>query len=384
MVAPVVGDGLESPHLVVNNAGDLAAGYVYAGEHPLMRFGPDGPVYYLTDVMGSVISLADGAGENVARFIYDGFGNLRTSSGPAADLPSGTSGDFRFHGAWLESASGLYHFRARDYDPHVGRFLSRDPADPDLNEPESLHPYAFVYSNPHVYRDPTGMFSLIQLNMSLSIQDILQHTQTLIHRQTIAFLKDKIGEAATDLIVGALRPLIPGGWMTNVLNNYLNHDDQGNLLDPWLKKQVCGFLRRTPFYNRIWIEAEVHTNGDPENDGFGCSDVDSSFLPINPALPNPDFIFKEGPPTRVLTNNEKGYIIGDLKLSVRTLRNALTGAGRGENRQWSAITGFAKRHQYAPVVLFITWRGGARDDEEAILEQAIINGVGVLIFVIAD
>jgi YD repeat-containing protein len=44
---------------------DLGAGtttaYVYAGEHPLLRLGPGGPVYYLTDGMGSSAARAPAA-----------------------------------------------------------------------------------------------------------------------------------------------------------------------------------------------------------------------------------------------------------------------------------------------------------------------------------
>ena len=42
------------------------------------------PVYYLTDGMGSVVGLADGAGASAAKFGYDAFGNVRTSQGVGA------------------------------------------------------------------------------------------------------------------------------------------------------------------------------------------------------------------------------------------------------------------------------------------------------------
>src|SRR5207237_7305426 len=128
--------------------------------------------------MGSVISLADGSGAGVASFQYDGFGNIRGASGPAQAAPAGTGGDFRFQGVWLESATGLYHMRAREYDPRVGRFLSRDPVEPDLHRPETLNLYAFAGGNPVLYRDPTGGdFTLVSINVSIDIQSILQNIQ---------------------------------------------------------------------------------------------------------------------------------------------------------------------------------------------------------------
>ncbi|MGB0560174.1 MAG: Ig-like domain-containing protein, partial [Spirulinaceae cyanobacterium] len=60
LVAPNPGDGLASPHLISDAAGDPLAAYVYAGSMPLMRLDELGnPVYYLEDGMGSVIGLAD-------------------------------------------------------------------------------------------------------------------------------------------------------------------------------------------------------------------------------------------------------------------------------------------------------------------------------------
>lgn len=60
---------------------------------------------------------------------------MRQTTIEAAD--AGPSGDFRFHGEWLETTTGLYHLRARDYDPATGRFLTRDPEPADLSRPET-------------------------------------------------------------------------------------------------------------------------------------------------------------------------------------------------------------------------------------------------------
>ena len=121
--------------------------------------------------MGSVIGLADGSGTSSGKFLYDAFGKILSQVG---DADSAAGGDFRFQGQWLESESGLYHFRARDYDPATGLFLSCDPVDIIETVPESFNPYQFVYNNPYIYSDPTGMISIVEIQSAFTIERILQ------------------------------------------------------------------------------------------------------------------------------------------------------------------------------------------------------------------
>jgi RHS repeat-associated protein len=134
----------------------------------------------------------------VTQFNYDCFGNLKSSSGTAASLPGNAGGDFRFQGQWLDEATGLYNFRARYYDPETGRFMSYDPIDLIEMEPESSNPYQFVYNNPHVYSDPTGMFSIMELNATISVQDALSALKTYASNEIKGYFKNKIGEAMAD------------------------------------------------------------------------------------------------------------------------------------------------------------------------------------------
>jgi len=187
IVGPTADTDLEVIHAVTNTTtglGAIKALYVCVGDQPILRFTVrstgvlDAPDYYLEDTNGSVTALVNPVGV-VTRFRYDGFEVARLPTGytdPAAasTYPSGTGGDFRCHGHWLEADSGFYHMRARDYDPTTGRFLSRDPVEGAVTEPENYYPYAFAYGNPHVYSDPTGEFSVIEINISGSIQNGLQ------------------------------------------------------------------------------------------------------------------------------------------------------------------------------------------------------------------
>jgi RHS repeat-associated protein len=64
--------------------------------------------------------------------------------------------DRRFTGQQWEASLGLYDYRARFYDPTLGRFLQPDPIVPEPGNPQALNRYAYVYNNPLRYTDPSG------------------------------------------------------------------------------------------------------------------------------------------------------------------------------------------------------------------------------------
>lgn len=72
-----------------------------------------------------------------------------------------TSGNrFAFTGYYLDLETGLYHAKARYYDPRIGRFISQDAHPGDLNDPPSLHRYTYALNNPLRYIDPSGHQSI--------------------------------------------------------------------------------------------------------------------------------------------------------------------------------------------------------------------------------
>jgi len=68
----------------------------------LSRAEPGSRRYYHTDGLGSTVALTDEAGATAASMLYDAWGNSRATSGTG-------QGKYRFTGAELDSASGLYH-----------------------------------------------------------------------------------------------------------------------------------------------------------------------------------------------------------------------------------------------------------------------------------
>jgi RHS repeat-associated protein len=99
------------------------------------------PTYFSQDALSSVTSVTSQAGAVTGRYSYDTDGQLVSSIG--------VSSPFLFTGRGWDGRAGVYDFRARQYDPATGRFLSEDPV-PSVN--------AYAYSNgvPTVLSDPTG------------------------------------------------------------------------------------------------------------------------------------------------------------------------------------------------------------------------------------
>ncbi|MFE4822174.1 polymorphic toxin-type HINT domain-containing protein [Streptomyces sp. NPDC056704] len=77
------------------------------------------------------------------------FGGLR---GTVPNTWTGTKG---FVGGTTDTATGLTHVGAREYDPATGRFLSVDPVF-TAGDPQQMNGYAYANNNPLTYSDPAG------------------------------------------------------------------------------------------------------------------------------------------------------------------------------------------------------------------------------------
>jgi RHS repeat-associated protein len=82
----------------------------------------------------------------------DAFGVQRTTAtGSLADASVG------FAGQYLDTATGLYDMRARDYDPSSGRFTATDRVAIPTGMPY-VAGYSYAFNNPLMFSDPTGLW----------------------------------------------------------------------------------------------------------------------------------------------------------------------------------------------------------------------------------
>jgi RHS repeat-associated protein len=369
--------GLSATKLIADGSGNVVSNYIYSGGYtPFLRLDADGnAVYYLTDVMGSVIGLANQAGQKSASFAYDGFGNLRKSSG--TDSAAVTGGDFRFQGQWLESESGLYYFRARDYDSKTGLFLSRDAVAPTEQQPESMIPYQFAYQNPMVYSDPSGMFTILELNSSQNIQKILDATQQAAYNQIRQDLIDNVKALPAQIFRGLLRATNPWNFSDAILD--INVLTSGNSFENALVEKVCDILPSGSYKDYVWLQVPVTREGEPKGNGLNCS---NATFPLPPAksfaikLPTgfytkvPDFILKNGAP---MNTNSKAFLIGDITRSVSGVFSKV------KSPQGRAILSYAESNTFSRLALYVTLFGGDKTNIEKAIEYGLKKNVFVLI-----
>ncbi len=359
LVAPTPGSDLESPHLIANAGGTVQQGYVYVGDQPLLRFdGAGNRIYYLEDAMGSVAALANSAGTaTVANFNYDGFGNVRSQSG-TTNAPSGTGGDFRFHGAWLEEGSGLYNMRAREYDARLGRFTSRDPAGGDFKFPETLPPYIYANNNGYIQRDLSGLFSMPEINIVGLIQEGLAAFKTAAITYARSWARDKVQSFFVSKFTDLIKAYLPGNF------------------DPWKDvkggRAFEGIIKSTLCLADIgWFHFEVgvhEESGNPVDNGLSCHNYNQA-LKIRNKIRRPDIIIGPRDPIGADNSPNKEWLTVEIKLREQTL---IAYGGTKKKGQLDAILKYAAKHQLAKVAAFVALTGGK--NSQAIKDARVIVG----------
>lgn len=103
--------------------------------------------YYTRDHLGSVRELTDTRSRLVARYNYDPFGRTTKTAGNSEDASFGFAG----YGLRLQKPQAALF---RQYDPNLGRWLSRDPA----SDPLSPNGFTYAANNPVNFTDPSGLF----------------------------------------------------------------------------------------------------------------------------------------------------------------------------------------------------------------------------------
>src|SRR5436190_2881008 len=64
---------------------------------------------------------------------------------------------YELTGKPYSSSTGLYYYYHRWYDPSVGRFISRDPRQGDLFNPQGFNHYSYASNGPTFRSDPSGL-----------------------------------------------------------------------------------------------------------------------------------------------------------------------------------------------------------------------------------
>ncbi|MHB9124295.1 MAG: RHS repeat domain-containing protein, partial [Thermoanaerobaculia bacterium] len=134
----------------LDGGGTIISRFVYASRSNVPDFMIRGGVSFriLSDHLGSPRYVLDAATGAVVQFLdYDEFGRVLADTNPGLQ-------PFGFAGGLLDYDTGLVRFGARDYDPHTGRWTTKDPI---LFEGGDTNLYGYAFSDPINFLDPNGL-----------------------------------------------------------------------------------------------------------------------------------------------------------------------------------------------------------------------------------
>jgi len=107
--------------------------------------------YYHFDGLGSVVALSDSDGDSCQSYQYSAYGQV------AASDPNFLTNPYMFTGRRFDIETGLYYYRARYYNPHIGRFMQTDP----IGYGAGINWYLYCGNNPVGFVDPSGNAKII-------------------------------------------------------------------------------------------------------------------------------------------------------------------------------------------------------------------------------
>jgi RHS repeat-associated protein len=144
----------------------------------------------IMDIQGNIRRLIDPKTKTIAEhYDFTAFGEeLKTDGDPCATSP------WRFASKRMHSELGLIHFGKRFYDPHIGRWLTTDPA----GFANSINLYQYVLNNPFRYADPDGQFAFLVPLMIPLIEIALPTLAITVPTMT------QLGVAAGIALIGAV------------------------------------------------------------------------------------------------------------------------------------------------------------------------------------
>lgn len=170
--------------------------------------------YYHYDGLGSVTEITDSSGSLIENYTYDPYGNATVfdQTGTVIPAEAGIQNPYMFTGRRFDSESGIYYYRARQYDPTIGRFLQRDP----IGLAGGLNLYAYVENNPINMFDPFGLRGTFSENYQFAI-----NANKRVLNYTILKVVKPVKLGINALVIGSVAKSIGGSTPIQAAQEFL-------------------------------------------------------------------------------------------------------------------------------------------------------------------
>ncbi|MDD2336378.1 MAG: hypothetical protein PHD01_07350, partial [Geobacteraceae bacterium] len=235
--------------------GETMARYLHGPgiDEPLAMERKEKVYYYHADGLGSIAALTDKHGNVVRKYDYDSFGNMSQEQREFGQ-------PYAYTGREWDRETGFYYYRARYYDPEVGRFINKDPIGIwsniyNNNSRVTFLQYVDAIENPYLYTDnnPVNWIDPDGLSKTKGIQQgndeyLRRLRETQGNRKAIEEIEREIANKKQC-----------GDFSKNRLNK----------LKAWLKLAKDGRLFSAPLLLMLQNQSDLINNF---NNGFGMSD----------------------------------------------------------------------------------------------------------------
>ncbi|HEY4213697.1 MAG TPA: RHS repeat-associated core domain-containing protein [Steroidobacteraceae bacterium] len=230
------------------NTDELVAGFTLSG-------GTLVPSIFHHDQLVSVTGISAHHGPAVQTMKFGPFGTTQSTVGASNNR-------LQYTGRELDPESQLYYYRARYYDPAIGRFISEDPigfASGDTNF------YAYVGNNPVNANDPSGHDAHVSVNGTVvNIEIPITYSGNAVNSATVNTLNSSIASQWSGVIgkYQVTTTVTEGHWYEMSSNDvqlingqgrsYVTNRDSGVWYQPgqgnpaWEASHESGHLMRLP------------------------------------------------------------------------------------------------------------------------------------------
>lgn len=207
-----------------NGSGGLLRRYLH-GNDLISQDTSAASSYYHHDGIGSVVATTSDSGVPQRTYSYEPFGKEHLSLTLDPTAPDNL---MRFTGELFDRGTGLYHLRARQYDPGLGRFTTRDPLAPMIKDPY-IASYVYARNSPTSLVDRNGLSAtqdaLAYINagvsglaLALNLGSLLGSYDALLQATLLSFVSTFVAMASVWI---AFAEEESGTCIANQLTSYL-------------------------------------------------------------------------------------------------------------------------------------------------------------------